>query len=323
LQTEALFLAEPATRARVREAIFLAGGIAGAGRLSTHPMPAIENPFGSARPVEHKKIRAIPVGSRPAPPALGFLDGIQQFALEGHFGLIPVVRAYAAAAVLMRRDGSLAPPLGVEDEHFLVAPLAELEPTQRDALESLGLVLRDCRTGDRRHPLLDVRAAAEEVERRREHLERIAAEKFASAMPDGWLVVDGAITSLAKASSRVIGVVKSHETQFLEGVDLQVAFTLASGHRTSVFERTTQSGTKALTWYLRLWPRDEQDPLYGLVRVERVADEKTVLQEVDELSGWLSAERTPVASADERWDRLLYPIHMVERFLRARAGAWA
>ena len=77
MQTEELSLSEPATRARVREAIFLAGGIAGAGRLSTHPMPAIENPFGSARPVEHQKIRAIPVTPRPAPSALGFLDGIQ------------------------------------------------------------------------------------------------------------------------------------------------------------------------------------------------------------------------------------------------------
>jgi hypothetical protein len=41
------------------------------------------------------------------------------------------------------------------------------------------------------------------------------------------------------------------------------------------------------------------------------------------LSGWLMSERTPLSCPDERWDRLLYPIHAVEERLRAQAGSWA
>jgi hypothetical protein len=323
LPTDLALSPAPATRTRVREAILSAGGTVGAGRLATHPMPSIENPFGTARGVEHQKVRAIPVTLQDSPASVGFLDGIQQFALEGHFGLAPVIRAYVASVVLVRQEGTLRPVLSIHDDRFLVAPLGLLSPSERDALEDLDLPLHDCKPGDRRHPLLDVRAAIEEVERRRGHLERVASEEFVTAMPLGWLVVDGSIAGLSTVSPRVLGVIKSHETQFLEGADLQVAFTLRDGYRTSVFERRSRSGTKALTWYLRLWPRDEQDPLYGLVRIERVGEEETILGDVDTVSGWLMSERTPVASPDERWDRLLYPIHLVERFLRARAGGWA
>jgi len=38
------------------------------------------------------------------------------------------------------------------------------------------------------------------------------------------------------------------------------------------------------------------------------------------VSRWILAERAPLATPDGRWDRLLYPIHEVETFLRARAG---
>jgi hypothetical protein len=31
------------------------------------------------------------------------------------------------------------------------------------------------------------------------------------------------------------------------------------------------------------------------------------------------SERAPLATPDRRWDRLLYPIHDVETYLRARA----
>src|SRR5437870_9647577 len=35
--------------------------------------------------------------------------------------------------------------------------------------------------------------------------------------------------------------------------------------------------------------------------------------------GLLTTERAPLATPDRRWDRLLYPIHDVETYLRARA----
>jgi hypothetical protein len=296
----------------------------GAGRLATHPTALIAKPFGSAQPVEHPELRAVPIAPVPAPPDVGFLDGIQRYALEGHFGIAPVIRAYVAAAVLTRRDGTLKPAVPPVQEDFLVAPLSHLSGDERRALEGLGLPVRESAAEPRAHPLLDVQKAVEEVERARERLEHSVARTFTSAMPSGWLVVDGAVTGLASLSERVVGVVKSHETQFLEGADLRVALTLPHGHRTSVFGRTTAGrGSHAHTWYLRLWPRDEQDLLHGLVRVERGVEAGTTTGDADSLSGWLLAERTPLSSPDGRWDRLLYPIHMVENFLRARAGGWA
>src|SRR5204862_455257 len=36
------------------------------------------------------------------------------------------------------------------------------------------------------------------------------------------------------------------------------------------------------------------------------------------VSAWLLRERAPVSTPDARWDRLLYPIHDVETYLRSR-----
>jgi hypothetical protein len=311
------------TQARVRDAIRSVGGSVGAGRLATHPTALIARPFGSAEPVEHPQVRAVPVEPAAPPADVGFLDGIQRYALEGHFGLAPVVRAYVAAAVLTRRNGTLKPAVPPLQEDFLVAPLSQLSAAERRALEELGLPVRESAAEPRAHPLLDVQKAVEEVERSRERLEHAVAGTFTRTVPGGWLVVDGSVTGVASLSAQVVGIVKSHETQFLEGADLRVALTLPYGHRTSIFSRTTAGrGSQAHTWYLRLWPREEHDLLHGLVRIERSAEAGTSSIEADTLSGWLLSERTPLSSSDGRWDRLLYPIHMVENFLRAKAGGW-
>jgi hypothetical protein len=55
-----------------------------------------------------------------------------------------------------------------------------------------------------------------------------------------------------------------------------------------------------------------------LIRVETARDEGRGTRAA-ELSGWLLAERAPLAAPDARFDRLLYPIHDVESYLRSRA----
>ena len=72
------------------------------------------------------------------------------------------------------------------------------------------------------------------------------------------------------------------------------------------------------SWYLRLWPWEGNDLLYGLIRLEARAHADTVAT-ASALSAWLLRERAPLATPDRRWDRLLYPIHDVETYLRARA----
>ena len=272
--------------------------------------------------VEHPDgVRAIDPGpATPPPDGIGFLDGIQRFSVDGHFGLNPVVRGYVAAAVLVREQRALQGATRAAEE-FLVVPEARLTAHERAALNALGLPVLDSEAGPRAHPLLDVHAAALVVERRREDVERRVALEF-SERKDAWLVVDGAITALPfkRTFTNVIGVVKSHETQFLSGADLAVALTLDVGRRTSVFVRTTESGKRVLTWYLRLWSSEGEGLLHGLVRIER-PDHASSVASANLVSQWVMAEKAPIAAPDARWDRLLYPVHKVEDYLRAQAGS--
>lgn len=170
---------------------------------------------------------------------------------------------------------------------------------------------------------MDVQLAVEQIEKRRRRLEERVVEAFRDRHPDEWVVVDGSIRSLSPAvrNSRLVGVIKSHEMQYLAGVDQTKALTLRAGHRTTVFRRVGRNEDSIYSWYLRLWDWDGQDLLFGLVRLERERGDH-VLDEVDEVCRWMLAERSPIAAPDGRWDRLLYPIREVEQYLRARAGAW-
>ncbi len=290
----------------------------------THAAPPIPDPFASAEHVEGDTIQAIDLGG-PAepPPRVAFLDGIQRYVVEGRIGLTPVVRGYVAAAVLEREDGKLH-MADEESSEFLVVPQDRLTATQLDALESAGLPVRDCSGAERAHPILDVQVAARVLEECREAVESRVAQRYLARAAGDWLVVDGSIAGLGTSlngPSPVLGVIKSHNTQFLAGRDLEIALTLPAGHRTSVFGRTVGERTAVYTWYLRLWPWEEHELLHGLVRVERPATPEAV-GSATSVSRWLVAERAPLAAPDGRWDRLLYPIRQVETYLHAQAGGW-
>jgi len=292
--------------------------------MRAHVPQPVDSPFGSAELVEHPAIQAIDVGGAIAPPsATAFVDGVQRYEVAGMIGLVPVVRGYAAAAALVRRDSDLTAEY-VRDEESIIVPVERLSPNSVRRLSGTGLTLLDSEAGDRPHPILDVYMAARTLQSRREEMEREVGRECLTAAPLGWLVVDGSIASYLRIgeSTRVLGVIKSHETQFLNGRDLETALTLPAGHRTSVFSRQVGGRRTVYTWYLRLWAAEGHDLLHGLVRLERPASEY-VVSEATEVSRWLMAERAPLAAPDGRWDRLLYPIRQVEEFLRARAGGWA
>ncbi len=283
----------------------------------------MSEPFGSADPVESRLVEAIPVGDPGAVPAsVAFLDGIQRYAVEGRLGLQPIIRGHAAAATVLRVDGELDVLDHASDE-FLVTAVQRLSDSQRAALEEVGLPMLDAGVADREHPMLDVRRAALLVERRRARLEAALVGRHVRQRDDTWLVVDGSLPRLENTGprGRLVGLIKSHETQFLDGSDLRVALTLPEAHRTSVFRRSTPTHEDVYSWYLRLWPWEEQDLLHGLVRVERPAVDESVAT-ATQVSRWLLAERTPLSAPDSRWDRLVYPIQQVEAFLRAQLGSW-
>ena len=295
-----------------------------AGTPHTYPAPPVANPFASAELIEGRSVQAIAVG-QPLPfDDVAFLDGIQRYSVEGWIGLVPVVRGYVAAAILRRESGELRMAV-FHTEEFLAAPLNRLVARHRDLLGDAGLTVYDsAMNGERSHPILDVQRIAALVEQRREEAERAVAARFLDAAPYTWLVVDGSITGyedLLDRAPHLLGLVKSHQTQFLEGSDLQVALTLAPGCRTSVFARGNRKRAKVYTWYLRLWPWEERDLLHGLVRLERAPSGEAV-DEATRVSQWILAERAPLAAPDGRWDRLIYPVRQVETYLRAQAGEW-
>jgi hypothetical protein len=92
---------------------------------------------------------------------------------------------------------------------------------------------------------------------------------------------------------------------------------MPEGHRSSVFEPGSRRFAPVYAWGLRLWSWEHRDLLFGLVRVEAARGPAT-LAAADQWSRWILAERAPVSAPDARWDRLLYGVHNVEEYLRAR-----
>jgi hypothetical protein len=133
-------------------------------------------------------------------------------------------------------------------------------------------------------------------------------------------VVDGLLSESAVLAGhpRALGVIKSHGAQYFVGPELERALTLPAGRRTSVFRPRGRARHEVYSWYLRLWPWEGNDLLYGLIRVEARAHPDTVAA-ASATAGWLARERAPLATPDTRWDRLLYPIWDVEQYLKTRA----
>jgi hypothetical protein len=273
------------------------------------------------------------LAARPVTPAAesgftDFLDGIQRAEVKLYHHTVPIIYAYAAAAVRRRRE-RLMRTLRTDDADWLIEREALFYPSSyvsKADLRELAVA------ADQLHdttppgsepvalfpPLLYARAG-QHVNRWRESIERELAVRWCGAGQEGWLLVDGSMTLSPDLAScqRAIGLIKSHRTRFFDGEDARVVLELRVGERTSVFEPKTRNLTPVRSWYLRLRPHDGRDIFWGMVRVEMACSHAPSMADV--ISGWLLAETAPVSLPDARWDRLIYPIRDCEQFLRARA----
>ncbi len=268
-----------------------------------------------ARLVEDEHLAWHAVGSAAAwTEPVAFLDGTQHIELVAYAGSAPLFAAEIAAAVRERRDRRLI-TARVERRVLLLGRPAALAAAGADSSGLDTVALPD---GGDSHPLLDRRAAGEALDRARGRLE-VGVGTAWRATSEAWLVVDGSLAdSPAWAQDpRMIGVVKSHATLPFDGPDLERYLRLPRGHRSSLFAPASRRFAPVTAWALRLWPWEGKDLFHGLIRVE-VAPENGAPARADELSRWLLAERAPVSTPDPRWDRLLYGIHGVETYLRAR-----
>lgn len=268
-----------------------------------------------ARLVEHESLRTIDVGA--ALPwtdaAVAFLDGVQRSEVVAYAGAQPLVLAEVAAAVRERRDRRL---------HTVVELRRRVLVGRSEALAAAGparheldtLVLAD---DGPVHPVRDLAAASRQIDRARGNLELQAGDRY-RAGSDGWLIVDGSlgVSPGWAADERMIGVVKSHATLPFEGEALERYLRLPAGSRSSIFA-PAGSVAPVHAWALRLWPWEGRDLLHGLIRIE-VAPAAGTAASADLLSRHLLSERVPLSAPDPRWDRLLYGIHAVEQYLRAR-----
>lgn len=277
--------------------------------------------------IEDDRLRAHDVEVASASAFTAFLDGIQRAEVKLYHDAVPIIYAYGAAVIRERRDRQMR-TLRMDGAELLSEREALLYPSQyvpADDLAELaiesGQLIDITPAGSESlplfPPLLHARAAAH-VNRWRESLERELAARWC-AHASGWLMVDGSLTvspDVAKCR-HAVGVSKSHRTRFFDGDDARLMLNLKIGQRTSIFEPATRNYTPVRSWYLRVRPPERHDVFWGLLRVEVAVTHESA--GADEISGWILAETAPLSLPDSRWDRLLYPIHDCEEFLRARA----
>lgn len=269
--------------------------------------------------VEHRAVHAVTLG----PPeqwgadAVAFLDGVQRSEVIAYAGAQPLVLAEIAAAVRERQGRRLRTV--VELRRRLLIGRADALASAGDADGCEPLALPD---DGPVHPVRDLNAAARQLDRARGNLELQAGDRYRS-LSDGWLIIDGSlgVSPGWAGDERMIGVVKSHATLPFEGESLERYLRLPPGSRSSIFA-PAGSVAPVHAWGLRLWPWEGRDLLHGLVRVE-VAPHSATPELADRISRRLLAERVPVSAPDPRWDRLLYGIHAVEQYLRARPAVSA
>jgi hypothetical protein len=203
---------------------------------------------------------------------------------------------------------------------FHATARAALRPGVRAALEASGIELVDVPTAEAQ-PGRAQEALRQTTENARVSIEKELGEAhLGSLASDEWLVIDGVLSESATLARhpRTLGVIKSHGAQYFEGDALDRALTIPPLSRSSVFRPRGRARHEVFSWYLRLWPWEGRHILFGLVRIEARADAATVMT-AGATSGWLARERAPLSTPDVRWDRLLYPIHDVESYLKARA----
>jgi hypothetical protein len=271
-------------------------------------------------------LEAISVQPAPASGFSAFLDGIQRAEVRLYHGPIPIVYAYGAATVRSRVERRLVSHAAnlLDEREAVFFPFRLLDPLELTALGLTAEQMVDTSPApDQPLPLFPPALYAfanQAINRWREGIERSVARRWLQAQREEWLLADGTLTNAPElaASKRAVGLVKSHRTRFFDGDNARVLLGLRAGERTSVFEPQTRRWTPVHSWYLRLREPAGHDAFWGLVRAEIAAGPDSA-RLAEQISGWLLAELAPLTLPSASWDRLLYPIHECEQFLRARA----
>lgn len=269
--------------------------------------------------LEDEVVTARPVKPAAEPVFGAFLDGIQESHVVGWLQQIPIVMARVSAVVRVRDSGRMK--TWASDETIAAyAPWSRVAPGR---IELGDVELRDVREeaegSTSMHPFAWVQSASKAIKQDREALERDLAARFCEARICP-LYIDGNLPSSeqVRESPFATGVIKSHNTLYVERANLDVVLGLEEGERSSVFLVGTRRRPAVASWYLRLRSPKGESPFWGLVRVEAPLGviESSITREADARSAWILAERSPVALPDRRWDTMVYGIRDCEEYLK-------
>lgn len=254
-----------------------------------------------------------------------FIDGIQRSWLMYYQDYVPVYYGYVAAVARQRPETLMATWKSLVREDIYL-PFRHFDSAERSQLEARFSVVDTApREGNEaaddndldseKQPIALREAARNKISDGREKLESDLAELWINEDLPGWLVMDGSITISKSAASHkcIIGLIKSHNTQYFGFPDQEVILNLKQGDRSSTF--TPPSRHPVCSWYLRLRDNSNEDVHFGLVRVEASLKSQA---RVDEISRWILTERRPLSLPDSRWDKMIYPIRDCEQFLRSQ-----
>lgn len=297
--------------------------------------PTLEISSGPSEPprltdavlLEDDALRPHTIDADAAPVFGAFLDGTQASRVIREADGLPIVHGTVAAVVRQRHQRRLT-TWRHEVRGRIYAPRALLSARWNALLDQGGAVVVDTSSADGNgnvepiaHPFAVRDAAGHRVQEDREALEHELADAWCGAR-DEPLMVDGGLSGSERLASRtnVVGMVKSHRTLYTSGPGLDVVRRLGEGQRTSVFRIASRHRAAVASWYLRLRGPHPMDWMWGLARIEvaDAADDAAAwTRRADQISGWVLAERTPLALPDARWDRMMYGIRDCEEFLRA------
>lgn len=241
-----------------------------------------------------------------------FLDGAQKALACGYFGLSPIILAHTSACIVRREERDVLPPIDscYSGSTEIFAPLDVAVPAPA------GIEVRPVRVREAQNGYAAAQEVRNAVSARREARETEVALGFT----EGRLLVDGGIGRIQGRNSFLIGMVKSHQRQYFQSQQrIDVIVRLEVGQRTTVFRREggTKQGQEAYSFYLRLHASQNQGPMFGLVRIEMPHREEFLAQ-VDDIASWVLHERSPLSLPDPRYDRMLYPVRLVEKHLKSR-----
>ncbi|PLS68784.1 MAG: hypothetical protein CV045_06040 [Cyanobacteria bacterium M5B4] len=255
--------------------------------------------------------RSIAVGSCALEenPFSHFLDGIQRSWLLYYVESVPVYYGYTAAVIRQRSDRVLS-TWRYQNKEAIYLPFNLCSESQLMG----DMTLVDTLSKDGEIPFDLTKIARDKITSDRQQLEVHLAESWVRQSFSGWLVVDGSITisPVLANTDRVVGLIKSHNTQYFNHTDQQIVVNLKQGERTSTF--SPNSRHPICSWYLRIREGIGEDLHFGLVRVEVALSQQ---HQADEISRWILTETRPLALPDSRWDRMIYPIRDCEMYLRS------